>query len=797
MINTEFKYIAIDDLVINKKISVRAANSFKQEKFLNLYDIIFYYLVHNSFLKIYGIGEKTDLELSKFCEECLSEEVSDFLNGIESSTNRYKSNLNKLDYNDRTKQSDYNNNTAEETTGNVQLKEFLSLLEIREETKDGKIKAISNIVRERREEIFLRLLSDTQKRLLTQRYNEQKHTLSRRAKTALANINFESFVKDFLFAANTSFLKIKNIGRKSVAELVDLRNSLIREVFIVSAYSEATLSDLIVRETKADLFVDEYVDKFYDKHKHFPMFRVIEHYLKTSSYRDVQILLRSFPFFKDCKVYQLSEIANEFNFTRERVRQIKNKMFLFFFDLNNKKETTKKDLKLIKGLISNTKDWEYLKKIVEKTYLISSEKQIKNILELEKSNLTEQFALQLMKCVFGNKVTLFNGLSIEKHDLKWKNTYLIPSYLAAAYDFQKAKQYLEEYIENNVNEQSINIQEYVTVSDYWTKYNISYEKQVVTLIRDILINEHEIFPYDTSGVYVTIPALKEKHPFDVIYEIFKEKGEPMHLDEIFDKFKERLPFHKYTEAEQIRHYILRSEKITHIHRESLYTLKEWRKYRTGTIRDAVIEFLEKHKAPQDYDSITEYVIQFYPRTYKASIKSSIKQDTRNRFVFYEHDLVGLASQKYSPEYRVDKYALRSKKNVEQRITELEKFIVKNQHFPFVNSSDRSERTLYRWLTRVLDGTVTLTESQAAEIKRIQDKFKHLNVCQFEYEWYTRYSDYLAFLSTHKRKPDEADGDGVLFNWYKVTLDSHRAFELNPNQRVKLIKLMKTIDVITR
>ena len=321
------------------------------------------------------------------------------------------------------------------------------------------------------------------------------------------------------------------------------------------------------------------------------------------------------------------------NLTRERVRQIRNRAFQQSFDWNYEKKPRSENSKLIKQLISNKEDWAYIEDIIKENYLISGESDIKEILALEQSNLTEQFALHIIKCVFKDLVTLFNGLSIARENVQWKNTYLIPSYLTDAYDFQKGKVYFEKDLAENEEEEDFNIKTYVTTSSNWIKYDVLYEKQVVRLIRDILINEFDIFPSDEDQVCVVIPAMKEKHPSDIVYEILKANGEPMYLDEIFEEFKIRLPHHRYSNPEHLRSSVWSNDKITHISRESLYTLKEWTDVRTGTIRDAVLEFLEKSDIPQDFDSITEYVVQFFPRTYKESIRSSLKQDRSNRFVF--------------------------------------------------------------------------------------------------------------------------------------------------------------------
>ncbi len=762
MIPEEYKHISIADLRTDRVLSVRASNCCRNARLETLYDVLLYYKVKGTFLNVRNSGYKTNLELIDLCEKKLSEKP-------------YCCN---------------DNNTS--VLNYIELMDiYKSNLHLEKKNVKGQFTALKG-----KGTRLLMLLNDDQRWILRQKYNELVSNLSVRAKNRLKALGVFGFIEDFFFYPNHHLLEMNNIGKGTLPELIKFKENFRKEFERVLDVSDPATSGYIFFKKNKILFVNSFVGEFYKEHKYFPMFRIIEHYLRTSTHRDTQILIRSFPILRDVDVEPLSDIADDINLTRERVRQIRNRVFQRNLDWNYEVKPRSKDFKLIKKLIKDKEDWAYIEDIIKKNYLISGETDIKKILALENSNLTEQFALHIIKCVFKDSVTLFNGLSIEKENVQWKSTYLIPSYLTDVYEFQKGKVYFEEYLEENDEEKIFNIKTYITTSGHWINYDISYEKQVVKLTRDILINEFDIFPYDEEQECVVIPAMNEKHPIDIVYDILKANGEPMYLDEIFEEFKKILPHHRYSDPEQLRSSVGRNDKITHISRESLYALKEWTNVRTGTIRDAVLEFLEKNDFPQDFDSITEYVVRFFPRTYKGSIKWNLKLDKSNRFVYFKNDLVGLKLKKYPGEYEEDN-SVGERKSVEQRITELEKFILRKRRFPYYNSQDLDEISLCRWYNRACGGALKLTKKQDAEFKRIIKTYADIEVSESEYNWSVMYDEYLSFLFSNNRVPTEDDAEGELHQWYQNTLNMHREYQLNRTQIEKLIQLMRERDNVTR
>ena len=250
----------------------------------------------------------------------------------------------------------------------------------------------------------------------------------------------------------------------------------------------------------------------------------------------------------------------------------------------------------------------------------------------EQCHFSVEFVMQIIGYIFRDEFTLYGGFDINNRNKSWKSVFLIRKEFTDIFDFEKIIEEFDNILLNNETEYLLNIEDYIVNSRNWINFNFTKIDEVTSIVRDILLHQFGLYSEDINGL-IKIPATKEKNPFDVVYEILQQKGNPMHLDEIFSEFKKILPEHKYTKPEQLRPYLQKHKSISYRNRNSVYTLKEWKHIRTGTIRDAIIEFLLKNESPQTVEDIANYVLQHFPRTNISSIRTSMCNDTLKRFSF--------------------------------------------------------------------------------------------------------------------------------------------------------------------
>ena len=128
-------------------------------------------------------------------------------------------------------------------------------------------------------------------------------------------------------------------------------------------------------------------------------------------------------------------------------------------------------------------------------------------------------------------------------------------------------------------------------------------------------------------------------------DILRRAGKPLHIDEIFRRFKRRCPEHKFTEPEQLRRLMWTDGRTRAVGKRSTYGLAEWSHIYFGTMRDLLHECLESHDEPVTLDDLVEYVRGHYPDVTASSIYASLVGDHLGRFVQYEGGF-GLSSKDY-------------------------------------------------------------------------------------------------------------------------------------------------------
>ncbi|MBK7107518.1 MAG: hypothetical protein IPH62_19800 [Ignavibacteriae bacterium] len=343
----------------------------------------------------------------------------------------------------------------------------------------------------------------------------------------------------------------------------------------------------------------------------------------------------------------------------------------------------------------------------------------------------------------------------------------------------------------NEKEYLLDIEDYISSSQNWINFDFEKIIEITNITREILLQEFGLYSEDINGK-IKIPINKERKILDVVYEILKQKGSPMHLDDIFLEFKSIMPNHKYIDCGQLRPFLQRHELISFRNRNSTYTLKEWKHIRSGTIRDAIIEFLLKNNLPQTVNEITKYVIKHFPKTTKASVRTSMQIDTLKRFVFFGNNLFGLASKMYPTEFEKKDLINKLFKNFEQRLNDFEKFILENKHFPFSSSEDLEEESLCRWWYRIINGKQQISLNQQKEVERIKNKYAEYEIDINNYKWNLNYNKLKHFLQENQNISHALGNDHFLYGWFKRAKKDFHNYNLTDDQRHKFIDLIKLI-----
>lgn len=441
-----------------------------------------------------------------------------------------------------------------------------------------------------------------------------------------------------------------------------------------------------------DILDDEFIKQYYEAYRNLPMLRIAWKYLeglKQNNKKLFYTLRYSYEVYKDSESLSLMDISKIIGCTKERIRQIKLRQIKLFFT-----NTTL--------IFSNIDDWKYLEKTVGNNYLTNKDVNIERILDIEKVPFSISFVMNVLYLLFPQKYQIFGGY-FNRED--WKNPILIIREITCIFNFDIFRKEFEEKVFNaRIYEDIIfDIEKFINNNLlFWQDNFIHFDRinDIVDIAKTIIAYEFDLYP-DTEN-NIIIKANRPKRPSDVVYQILKKNGKPMHISEIFPKFQEILPNSSYGNEGKLRGVLQRHPLIASISNKCTYTLNEWN-YTKGSIRNNIIEFLNDCDTPQTIENILAYIIILFPYTNKKSVKTSIMSDTLNRFVKYQtnsvDELFGSSQKYYSDNYTKIIDDPRKKKSFEEKLFEFEQFVIKNNKYPSANSNSYFERLLANWIYR--------------------------------------------------------------------------------------------------
>ncbi|MDR1130763.1 MAG: hypothetical protein LBK96_07285 [Prevotellaceae bacterium] len=616
------------------------------------------------------------------------------------------------------------------------------------------------------------LLDDFKKKSIENKYEQIIQTCSVSVRIWLEHVPLITFVSEYLTGPGNNNPPAEHFYTRNMREAIDLKEKLKTEItrqFYMS--KEEYLKEEIYNHYGLTGCSAEYPVSYYLKYGHFPMFWILEKQLENDSERDVNALKETFRIYRNQKTISLNEFAAKYSISRERVRQIRKEVFGEIFRY--------------KSIFFQDKNWQ-LYEPCSKDAIWQEDMQF--YINEEQCNFSEEFILQILLIIlYYDNYTLFGGLDSKLTKNSWHNTFLVKNEIVEIFDFDKFKLEFNAIQLGNKSEYLQDIQTLVAKSKCWKKSVPEARANIADIVKEILRLEFQIYP-DMDG-RIKISAYKRKTMSDKVYDILKNNGNPMHLSEVFAEFKRINPEHYYSDPVQLRPSLLKHESISYRNRKSIYLLKEWTHVKFGTIRSCIIEFLSKKKSPQSSKDITDYVLQYFPETNTASVRTSMFNDTQHRFVFFNNEFFGLAYKKYHPKYERTENSLMP---FAQRVSCLEKFIVENEHFPFASSKNRDERILGVWWVRVSKGVYIIDEGQQKEIKRVKTQYANYDSNKRAFQWNKNYRKIKSFILENHKLPS-ISSERFLYHWYGRLKTDFLENNLNEKQRQKYIELTELID----
>ena len=653
-----------------EELSIRSQNVCKNVNLNSLKAIILYYKKNDDFLKVRNCGRKSNDELVEVCKK-----YEEFF-------------IDKL------------------------------ITQIEDENKNPIVSKIDE-------------LTVKQKAVLNNIIYSKFNKLSVRSKNALSallqdSITVRALHKEFFDVKKYKFKKIRNVGEFSSDEIETFISEVKELIELVSLFEDNEIlkeyyNSYLVKNYQVSQDTINKIGEEYDFNFGYPIFKTL-YYLVEGNYlfddKEKTVFFGLLNFFYDATPPLIKDFKSNLNITRERFRQIRNKIL-------------KKLPNIINGLFNLELNYENLN-----TYQLSPNDEFINISDdtvceinqNENVNFNSQFIVYIFSILLkdshdliGNSENIFfNKSTNNQHN--WDNLYLVRKDLTWIFDFDKLIQDIYRRLYSKIQEDyKFYFQSYLL--NFQNDNCLSQLDTISTICETIIFSEFEISVDLEENITFKRNTLKQVYEY--AYEALKHLGSPSKVGAICKKVKELYPGYK-TDEDSIRASMQRKTGFVPFGRTSVYGLKVWEEekdIRGGTIRDITEEFLMKYSEPKHIDKITDFVNK-YRDTNAKNIYANLKMEENNRFVFFSGLMIGLKSKAYSNiEYTKveDKRVIRM--TWEESFQLLEEFTQKNKRLPFSSGGELEER-LYRFLNVQLNRAEKgkVEESKLKQLTQLCEKF---------------------------------------------------------------------------
>jgi len=635
--------ISIDALLANKEISQRAYNICEDNALLTLGDIIHHYIKHNTFQMFRNCGWGIEAEL-----QTLVQKHHGFLNQLnlpedtnsekerEDITTKYLYTYRKLSkrayylckYHDLLTVKDieryylknktflnYRNcgkgtdNELRSTVQNYSNLSFQDQFDNEGDTENTNIHEIPNL-RISLEEIKIRF------NLSIRAYNI---LLAHDVQDSKQLIQFNNRIQG-------DILSLRNCGTKTADEI----SELVKKVVEIDGTNEILTNKQVlhddffeVKQMLVKINSDNYdeIDRHTSDYSNneFKLFTFINfllhNYLKDKEY----IIIKSRIIGDSEDKKSLQELGDELNLTRERIRQIEQAKSAYII------RKARAVLNQIPDLINHlTYSFD-----LSKEYIYIDQGFKEEVERKESLNIRLSFIIDILSII------LKDYFKIASH----KNKTFFISNKYDYFKFDKLIKYLTNIYSEKISK-DFTIQLNSLLPKYFKSgaYKSYFEIERVCL--EIIIRYFNIYP-EEDGLIIFKKNDRKILP-EFIEEVLEEEGKPIELQEIFNRLNEKYPgLAKNTHS--ILRFLYQNPRIIHIGRSSTFMLIDWEnemKYKGGTIRDLVYNFLKENNKMAHIDEIYEYVSQFRQTNIK-SLLYNIKLDKSNRFIEYSDGYLGI------------------------------------------------------------------------------------------------------------------------------------------------------------
>lgn len=733
--------ISLRELTHKENLSVRSSNVCEWNGLNDLLAILNYFWENNDFLGLRNCGQKSNTELIKLCQ----------------------------------KYDDFISRPIKEKPENPIEKQIDSLT-VRQK------KILNNLIESQASNLSVRSLNAIEK-------------------ISDSNLTIRGF-KEILIDSRYDLGKIKNIGKKSVDELFQFFKEIREQIEIVQLFENDD-------ELTIELFNTYLRRKFclnpndiiqiwenYDSKNGLPIFKTIDTLISKIfrfKEKELEIFKKGFNFWLDYKTETLENIGSQVGITRERTRQIRNKIL----------EKIDIEFSFLKGLEFDALNLYGID--VNSEFIVIDENLIEEIQQKESVQYNNIFVTKILSIILSKTHTLignfetcaFYGPKPKSGAYKWRSIYIVNKEIESIFNFESLAIDINNRLSNRIEEDySFHFEAYLT-SFLKERFESDFIK-VTQIAEHIIFNEFEI-TIDTLD-QITFRRNTKKQVIEYVYDILKEKNEPLDIYQIYDILISKHP-NVTKSAEALRGSCQRDPEIIYFGRSSTYGLREWEKDKTvkgGTMHDIAEEFLIQFETPKHIDDIREYVSQYRPSVTSKNLLYNLKSAENRRFLFFKNYHIGLIAKEYNDEFIRNNNTKIVRRTWKENFELLSKFTNDNNRLPFSSGSEE-EQKLYRFMNVQLNNANKnrIEKSKSDKINELVEKYGYVKLVRRNPKnMDSSYVELNQFIKLNKRLPSAKNEDeSNLYHFYYRQTKQYENGELTPKHESMYIETKELIQDI--
>lgn len=572
---------------------------------------------------------------------------------------------------------------------------------------------------------------------------------------------------------------IRGIGKKSGEELLDFRKSLLSLINDYLQNGRENVAELIQKSKYEEVMGlgesdIELINNLSNALNRTPLFRIIDCIIKQEE-RSAIIISKSTRIYNNV-IVNIDFACDELGLTRERVRQLRNKIFS----------------ELIDKITTWTQHYDFSHYI---QYCTASWDK-NDIFKEEGVDFSDDFIDIVSSILFKDNYTLVGDMQecmMSFYDRK-EALFIVPNDFTNIFDFDKFLVDINQRVSEKIYEDyQLDVNHHI-LNYFKDTIRFDLVDDIMEYIRLMLFEKYQLALNDGN---ISFKKNANKKISEYIEDILETKGQIMSLDEIYEEFENKYPGLTKSK-ESLRGGIANSDRIVPISRSSNYALKEWKHVKSGTIKDIVYEYLLDFTTPQLLEDIEDYVQKHRPNTDANSIYNNLTLDKRGLFTILmanEQRYVAISSHEYGDEFEDvrnnSNYVTR--RTFQESIDLLYGFVVTNNRFPFNTSKDEEEERLARFLgiCRMRYKKGELPEEEKIILSEFDKVHGEKEISKNQYDWNAKYEELENYILENCKLPSVA-GEPILYGWLSRQRKSISDGKLRHEDSTKLQQLLELL-----